>query len=69
MEAKARRVARKAGLVVHKSRERDPHLHDLGGLQLVDPSTNKVVAGLRFELSPENVIEFCAPSRKLNPGK
>jgi hypothetical protein len=38
----------------YSSRERQ-----LGEFALIDPYTNFFVAGLRFDLSAEEVIEFC----------
>ncbi len=60
--AKARRAARRVGLRVCKSRGRVyiPNLDDFGELMLVDPMTNAVVAGARFDLSAEEVIEICS---------
>jgi hypothetical protein len=39
-----------------KSRCRFHHLDNYGGFMLVDPYSNAVVAGERFELSAEDVI-------------
>jgi hypothetical protein len=39
-----------------KSCERTLHHNNCGGFRIVDVQTNTVVAGLRYELSPEDVI-------------
>ncbi|WP_186159055.1 hypothetical protein [Burkholderia gladioli] len=58
-EAKARRAARKAGLVAYKSRAR-LSIDNEGGFMLADSYTNAVVYGLRYDLSASDVIEFCS---------
>ena len=58
LEARARRAARKVGLRAIKSRWRAGSLDNWGGFQIVD-SLNYIQAGLRFDLSSEQVIEFC----------
>jgi hypothetical protein len=55
-EDRARRVARRHGLRVCKSRERYYHDNSRGGLQLVEGNT--VIAGVRFDCSPEQIIYF-----------
>ncbi|MDH6150498.1 hypothetical protein [Paraburkholderia tuberum] len=59
LEARARRAARSVDLVATKSRQRQ-HCDNLGRFQLVDQYVNMVVEGVRYELTPEDVIEFCA---------
>jgi hypothetical protein len=56
-EARARRAARRAGLIARKSRLNS--IDNFGEFMLVDPSTNFAVAGSRFDLSAEDVIEIC----------
>jgi hypothetical protein len=56
LESKARRAARKVGLVAYKCRTQ--HLGNLEGFQVVDPRGN-VVAGQRFDLTAGDVIKFC----------
>ncbi|WP_341313883.1 hypothetical protein WN982_00300 [Paraburkholderia sp. IMGN_8] len=63
LEAQARRAAKAVGLLALKSRCRLHHWNDVGGFQLVDPYCNTVIEGLRYELSPEAVIEFCQDRR------
>lgn len=59
IEGKARRMARKAGLAVRKSRQRNLTFDNQGKLMVIDPYHNIVVAGSHFDLSPEDVIHFC----------
>jgi hypothetical protein len=58
LEQRARRAARRAGLVARKSRRRVDSFDNFGGFTLVDPRTNGVVDGFRFDLSAEYVIEL-----------
>ena len=43
-ETRCRRAAQRQGLRLEKSRRRDPRAYDYGTYQLVDPSTNTLVA-------------------------
>src|SRR4051794_67437 len=45
IEQRARRVAKRQGLELTRSRRRDPLAYDFGGYMIVDPSTNAAVAG------------------------
>ncbi len=58
MEARARRAARGAGMVVRKSR-RELSLDNCGGFMLVDPRTNFPVDGSRYDMTAEDVIRWC----------
>jgi hypothetical protein len=60
LEAKARRVAKRVGLIATKSRWWRDSIDNFGGLMLVNARHNWVVAGSRFDLSAENVLEYCA---------
>jgi hypothetical protein len=60
LEQRARRAAKRAGLVAKKSRWRLNSIDNYGGFQIIDPYTNFVQAGVRFDLSPEQVIAFCS---------
>lgn len=62
IESRARRAARRAGLLAVKSRQRAcvPNLDNFGGFMLVDARSNFVVVGSHFELSAEDVIAYCA---------
>jgi hypothetical protein len=58
LENRARRAAKRVGLIATKSRSRR-NVYNRGGFKIVDRDTNLVVAGRRFECSPEDVIEMC----------
>ena len=58
-EQKARRTAKSAGLVAKKSRSRIMYSVNHGGFMLLDPHTNRVVSGERFDLGPAEVIAYC----------
>jgi hypothetical protein len=45
VEQRARRVAKRQGLELTRSRRRDPHALDYGGYMLIDPDTNAIVVG------------------------
>jgi hypothetical protein len=58
LESKARRAARKVGLVAYKCRTQ--HLGNLGHFQVVDPKRgNMVVAGEHYDMTAQDVINFC----------
>jgi len=58
-EQKARRAAKLVGLVAKKSRSRIMYSGNHGGFMLLDPFTNRVVSGERFDLGPAEVIAYC----------
>jgi hypothetical protein len=60
LEQRARRAARRVGLVARKSRWRANSADNYGGFMLVDASANFVVYGSRFDLSAEEVIDYCS---------
>ena len=60
LDARARRAARRAGLMACKSTWRRDSIDNYGGYQLIDPYTNFVVNGSRFDLTAEQVIEMCS---------
>ena len=60
LEARARRAARAAGYVAKKSRWRVGSVDNYGHFMIVDPSTNFVVNGFRFDMIAEEVIEYFA---------
>jgi hypothetical protein len=62
MEARARRAARRVGLIARKSRWRHGSLDNFGGFMLIHGSYNYVVFGERFDLTAEDVISFCNDS-------
>jgi hypothetical protein len=59
LEQKARRVAKRAGLVARKSRWRAHSLDNFGGFQIVEPYFNCIEEGMRFDMSAEEVIKYC----------
>jgi hypothetical protein len=59
LDQRARRAARRVGLVARKSRWRANSIDNHGGFMLVDPMTNGAVSGSRYDLSAEEVIEYC----------
>ncbi len=59
LEARARRAAKKVGLLARKSRWRVGTVDNLGGFMLLNPYTNAIVGGSHFDLSAEVVIDFC----------
>src|SRR5262249_35456806 len=58
LEARARRAARRIGLRAVKTR-RSYSIDNLGGFQLVDVRQNAVVDGANFDMSAQEVIDFC----------
>ena len=58
LESKARRAARKVGLVAYLCRTQ--HLGNLGHFQVMDPKrSNMVVAGQHYDMTAQDVINFC----------
>lgn len=60
MDARARRAARRAGLVATRSRWRKFSIDNHGDFMLVDPSTRGCVFGERYDATAEEVLEFCS---------
>jgi hypothetical protein len=58
IESKARRAAARVGLVARKSRTMNPAINQ-GEFMVVDPETKGPVTGFNYDLSAEEVIEFC----------
>jgi hypothetical protein len=63
LEARARRAAKRIGLVAKKTRWRAGSVDNYGGFMLIDPGTNFVQAGVRFDMSAEEVIAYCTEDR------
>ncbi len=60
-ENRLRRMAKRQGLELQKSRRRDPKAYDFGGFMLVDVRTNSVAFGadpLPFSLSIDDVEAY-----------
>ena len=60
LDGKTRRAAARIGLKARKSRWCRDSIDNFGGFMLIDPYLNCVIAGSRFELSAEDVIEYCS---------
>ena len=58
-DARARRAAKRVGLVARKSRWRLGSIDNFGKFMLVNPYSNFCVAGQRFDMAAEDVIDFC----------
>jgi hypothetical protein len=59
LEQRARRAARRVDLVASKSRWRLGTIDNYGGFRLIDPSTNIPKAGFQFDMSAQDVIDYC----------
>lgn len=59
-EARLRRLLRKQGYLLKKSRIKNPHINNMGGYMIVDAQRNFVVNGDRFELDLDQVEKFIA---------
>lgn len=57
-ENRARRAAKSAGLIARKSRRYDP-INNQGEFMLVEPERNFPVAGFHYDMSAEEVIDYC----------
>jgi hypothetical protein len=64
IDAKARRAANRVGLKAIRSRKRRNSADNKGGFQIMDPNRNWIVAGVRLDLSAEDVIAFCDAWRR-----
>ena len=60
LDSKARSAARRVGLLVRRSR-RQLSIDNRGGYMVVDPYLNMILAGEKYELTAEDVLEFCRP--------
>jgi len=58
LEARARRAARRAGLMATKWPGLLGTIDNYGGLMLIEPVSNCVIEGERFQLSPDDVIKI-----------
>lgn len=59
-----RRAADRIGLRVKKSRWRRDSVDNCGGFQIIDPVNNHIVAGEKFNLLEQDVIDYCTPDGK-----
>jgi hypothetical protein len=67
LDGRARRAARKVGLKATKTRCRSNSVDNYGGFQIIDPHSNLIVAGVRFDMSAEQVIEYCKENKGFSP--
>ena len=58
-DSQARRAAKRIGLLARKSRWRRDTVDNHGGFMLLQPYQNRVVAGLRFNLTAADVVTRC----------
>jgi hypothetical protein len=57
-EARARRLARRLGMYVTKSRQQIS-IDNLGDFMLVEAARNFVVGGSRFDWTADDIIDYC----------
>lgn len=60
LDHRARRAAKRVGLLAVRRRWRRDTIDNFGGFQLIDRVTNGIVRGARFGMSAEDVIAYCA---------
>jgi len=65
LAVRARRAATRAGWFLRKRRGRLGTIDNSGGYMLADAFTNSVFAGERFNLSAQEVIDYCGAHREL----
>ena len=58
-DTRARCAAKKAGFRAIRSAQQESY-DNKGGYMLIEPSMDLPVAGFRYDLTAEEVIEFCA---------
>lgn len=56
---RARRAAKRHGLKARKTRWRRSTIDNLGGFAIVNPLNRGIFEGFRYELTAEEVIEYC----------
>ena len=61
LEARARRSAQRVGLCACKSRKHVGSIDNYGDFKLIDISTNCPVGGFRYDMTAQEVIEYCVP--------
>jgi hypothetical protein len=59
LDARARRAAKRVGLVAKKSRWRQGTVDNYGGFMIIEPHGNNVLLGQRFDVSAGDAIAFC----------
>ena len=69
-ENRVRRWAKRLGLVLQRSRARLPAINDRGLYQVRDADSGAVVAGMKFDISLDDVAQLLADrERKLVKGR
>ncbi len=58
-ESTLRRRLKQMGYIARKSRWRRDSVDNHGGFQIINPFYNAIVAGVRFDLTLEDLEEFC----------
>ena len=61
IDARARRAAKRVGWIATKTRWRAGSIDNYGGFAIYDPHSNFIVYGEKFDLTAEDVIEYCTP--------
>lgn len=59
VDSRARRAAQRIGLVARKSRWRKGSIENYGDFMLVDPMTRFPLAGFRYDMDAQEVIDYC----------
>jgi hypothetical protein len=59
-DSQARRAATRIGLRARKSRLRRDTIDNYGHYMLIDPWRNFVIAGFRFDLTADDVVDWCS---------
>ena len=59
LESHARRAAKRAGYIAYKSRGQSG-VDNHGGFRLLDAGGSCTIAGTWFELTAQDVIDYCA---------
>jgi hypothetical protein len=59
IDSRARRAARRVGLIARKSRWRAGSIDNYGDFMLVDPDGGIPVGGFRWDMTAQEVIEYC----------
>jgi hypothetical protein len=59
LDQRARRAAKRRGWVAVRRRWRRGSSDNLGGFQLLNPITNGIVGGVRFDMSAQDVVDYC----------
>ena len=65
LDNRARRAAQKFGYIARKSRWRRDSIDNYCGLQIIEPRRNLIVAGRRFEMTAQDIIECARGASRL----